>query len=550
MSGLAKDEVKNITAEDMRDYMYGHIQTMIEGSNKPSNVAFHYYMPPIPFGPELASFMDIGSQAKAWRDEGFTINDMMRSAVNFSTIVDYVPVIGNDPSVAEVVDLNALISSGSKVSGIYEAVLKNCRFFNNERPPEDKEKLQKLRNLLYIDSKDLSEIDEEEPLSDHGDLSDEDLIDPVEIDGEDLLTSVLSDGGVSTDDFVTDPGSLSSPTKLMQLYEALQSFYDQTELSALDQLKKVDRNDPNAGRRIQILQRKIRAAKRRWETQGHKRRVEAIISRIEQLSQGGMAEYLSDLRNRFEGNKILAAVFADADFGLSLLTESAYFTALRPNGILSAPSLMNFTLSSSNSSTWSKFKQSSSSASFKAPVIGIFGGAGGSVKKFDQNQQDKFFKEDFEISFEIVQGIVDRPWFAKEFIECRAYSTVDPRTGQPVGISNQIINLSDGKTPPSGSLAALPTTVYFVRNLKVKSKALANLSASDIDKIQGGGGVSIFGFGAKAAHTSETVETSYSSAANSGEITATGTYLIGMSSVFLKKSPDPDFDAFPKDKWI
>lgn len=545
MTGLAKDEIKNITAEDMRDYMYGNIQDLIEGSNKLDNVVFHYFMPPIPFGPELASFMDIGPTAKAWRDEGFTIRDMMRAAVNFSTIVDYVPVLGDGSNGSSIVDMNALISSGTKISNLYKSILENSRIFNNERSAEDKEKLRVLRELLYVEPPALEESTE---VADGTALDDADLTAPLDVDDSDFLTDIFEDGGLSSGDLITDPASLSTPTRPMQLYEALRSLYDQTELVVFDQLKNINPNDPNAGRRIKALKNKLRAVKQRWEAQGHKTKIENILARIEQLSQGGMAEYKSDLKENFEGNQIEVSVFADEEQGMGLLTEQAYYTALRPNGILNAPGTQ-VSISNSNSSRWSKFKRSSTSASFKAPVIGIFGGANASVTKFDQNQQNSFFKEDFEISFEIVQGIIDRPWFAKDFVECRAYSTVDPQTNLPIDAVNQITELSDGKNPPSGQLPALPTTVYFVRNLKVKSKALANLSERDIDKFSAGGGVSIFGFGLEAEHKNETIETNYSRAGASGEITATGTYLVGMSSVFLKKAPNPDFESFPKDQW-
>ena len=57
MPKLAKHQIENLSAEDMRDFMYGEIRAMIEG-NVPDNVCFHYFMPPIPFGRELAAFMD------------------------------------------------------------------------------------------------------------------------------------------------------------------------------------------------------------------------------------------------------------------------------------------------------------------------------------------------------------------------------------------------------------------------------------------------------------------------------------------------------------
>lgn len=571
MPGVAKDKIKEITAEDMRDYMYGNIQTMIEG-NVPDNVAFHYFMPPIPFGPELAAFMDIGPKAKEWRDQGFTINDLMRAAINFATIVDCIPAFTADTEDkgSDIVDINTLIASGTKLSKVYESILSNVRVFDNKRSDEDEEKLKALRALLYKDAPapisdsdagtDGADTGTGDPLDDLdlGDLdldlggSDDDLLSGFDDDDGDIDLDSLFDDGASVSAFVTDPNTISSPTVAMQLYEALMANYEQTVLSVLDQLKNVKPNDPNAGQRIKILKNRIRAAAQRWEVQGRRTKVRSIIARIEQLSQGGMPEYLAELRARFEGAEIIASLFADEEFGASLNAETAHYTALRPNGILSAPSLMKVKISSTSSSNWSKFKKRKTSASVKTPILGPFGSSGGSFNKFDQNRQSEFFKEEFEISFEIVQGLIDRSaWFAKDFVECRAYTTVDPRTNIALDPIAQITLLSDGKNPPEqGMVPMIPMTCYFVRNLKVRSAALARLSESDIDKISGSAGTTIFGFGAKAAHENTTIETSYSRANNVGEITANGTYLVAMSSVFLKQSPNPDFDTFPKDQWI
>ena len=551
MAELAKDQIENLTAEDMRDYMYGHIQSMIEGGNNPENVVFQYFMPPIPFGPELASFMDIGPTAKNFQEEGFTVNDMMRAAVNFATIVDYVPEIKNENSDDNVIDINTLISSGVKITSLYESILSNLRIFDNKRSEEDEEKLAALRKLLYVDPvvQDSSETDDSVEPQAGDDLTDDDLLDDFDSDAEVDLADIFDDGA-SIGDMITDPNQISPPTNAMKLYEALMANFNQVQLAAADQLKLISPNDPNAPLRIKVLKQKVKAARQKWEVQGRKRRVESIMARIEQLSQGGMPEYVAKLRERFEGNKMLAALFSSEEQGVGFLTEEAYYTALRPNGILTAPGLMKVTISNTNSARWSKFTKKGTSASFRAPAVFVFGGARGKLELNDENTQRSFFKNDFEISFEIVQGLIDRPWFAKEFVECRAYSTIDPRTNEALDAVNQITQLSDGKIPPEeGKLPAIPMTVYFIRNLKVKSSSLANLSEQDKSKVKGSGGFSLFGFGSKAAHTSDTIEASYSTAGTKGEITANGTYLIAMSSVYLKKSPDPDFETFPKDKW-
>ncbi len=547
MPNLTQEQVTNLTAEDMRNHMYGEIQSMIEG-NAPENIAFHYFMPPIPFGPELASFMDIGFKAKEWKDTGFTNNDLMRAAVNFAAIVDNVPEISKSKE-GQVIDLNTLISSGVTVSNVYDSILKNCRVFNNSRSEEDEEELEKLRALLYkIPKVKKADAVSESSSSKHHSL--EDTLSSSEDKTVNLDKIFAEDAFTSTKSIILDPDSISDPTTATILYDALKLNYETVVLTVLDQLKNISPNDPNAGLRKKILLGKIKSAKQRWEVQGKKTQVESIKARILQMSQGGMPEYLSELRDRFEGSEMLASIFMDEKAGPSLSSESAYYTALRPNGILSAAGLIKINISSSSINSESKFKNSSTSAGVAIPFsFGLL--VDGKITKANTINETEFYKNNFEISFQIVQGLIDRPWFEKAFIESRAYTTVDPRTRQPLDPVAQITKLSDGKIPPQeGIVKAIPMTVYFIKDLKVRSKVFKSLSGTDQDSLSGKAGVSIFGFGVNAGHENTTINTNFLEAENMGEISADGIYLIGMSSVYLKNSPNPDFDSFPSEQWI
>lgn len=553
MATSAKGRIKNITTADMRDHMYGEIQSLIEG-NPPKNVVFHYFMPIIPFGPELAAFMDIGPKAQEWKDKKFNNNDLMRAAINFAAIVDYVPEISNDKT-GNVVDMNTLIASGQKVSSVYESILFNCRVFNNSRSEQDQEKLEKLRALLYKKPEERKVEKVEEGLSAEDELSA--LL--TELDDENFNTddgfydTFFSEGeSAKSQSFIADPDSISEPTMITKLYDALALNYDTVYLNALDQLKAISPRDPNAGLRKKILINRVNAAKQRWEAQGKKRLVESIKARIQQMSQGGMPEYLSELKNRFEGSEMLASVFTDEEeFGIGLLSETAHYTALRPNGILSANGLMKIKIKSDEMDSESKFKYTSTSGSVGLKLPFKIGSIGGSGSKATTTKEDEFYNKEFEISFELVQGLIDRPWFEKAFIESRAYTTVDPRTKQPLDAVAQITKLSDGKIPPKeGLLKAIPMTIYFIKNLKIRSKAFAKLSASEIDDLSAKAGLSIFGFGTDVKHENKTTKTRHSTAETMGEISSDGIYIVAMSSVYLKDSPNPDFDSFPAEQWI
>ena len=126
-----------------------------------------------------------------------------------------------------------------------------------------------------------------------------------------------------------------------------------------------------------------------------------------------------------------ASVFSDPEFGASLLTEDAYYTALRPNGVLRAKSFLKVEIDNNSSENWSKLKTSKTSAGFSLGLGGIFGSASGS--RVLENRESEFLSADFTISFEIVQGLIDRHWLPMEFLESRAYTDCGSANGYGVG---------------------------------------------------------------------------------------------------------------------
>lgn len=539
------DDFQNVTTADLVDAMYGEIQSLIE-QGSPENIAFHYFLPGIPFGPELASFMDLGPAPKPLENEGdagevrFTGNDVVRSAVNFARIVDHIPTVGqvltktSEGDDTAVVDLNALISSGRTVSTIYKSVLDNCKVINNSLSPEDEIRLKELRAKLF-----------KPPVPEASAELEETAAEP---EAADLSLDELLGDGLDTGDIVTDPSELGEPTPLMFAYQATRTAFEMVQAEQLQFASTITASNPNAGALLALSKQKIEAARKRWENLGQKELVESIQAQIEQLSLGGMPQYVSNLRRLLEANKMHAAVFA-TDEGATLLTEDAYYAALRPNGILRAPSFLKITIDSDHVETWKSM--SSTSTSVKGAFLGLPLFATGKGKKVSEDSEQKFFSEGFSITFEIVQGLIDLPWCDLAFIESDAYTTVDPETKKPLDEVNEIIELSDGKRPPSGVMPIIPTTIYFARDVVVKSDALLTLSDTEKDTFNADAGISFFGFGASGDRMSKTTTVDTSRLDTEGEIRLDGLFIIAMASRFLEKAPNPDFESHPSSSdWI
>jgi len=323
-------------------------------------------------------------------------------------------------------------------------------------------------------------------------------------------------------------------------------------LAGLEKLSELSPNDPNIGEKMDIIKKRISASLRRWEAQGNKDDITSILSQIDQLSRGGMPEYVSNLRDLMKGNKIIAALFATDDEGVSLIGEEAYYTALRPNGILNSKSLMNVNISTEKTKTWKRFKSKKISGSAKGLFSGLPFTGSAKGKKTSTVSENGFTNDKFSISYDIVQGIVDRQWCDLAFLESGAYTTIDPSTKKKLDNVKEISRLSDGKIPPEkGSLRVIPMTVYFVRNLTVQSSAISAAIKQDVNSFSGSAGFSFLGFGAGGSKSTDTTKVDTSRAKSEGVITLEGTYLIAMASRYLGKAPNPDFESHPNaEDWI
>lgn len=562
----AKDRIRTMDAGDLQACIYGEIQKLIE-RGQPKNIAFQYFLPPIPFGPELASFMDIGAKVSRTADgeleEGgfsFTGNQYMRAAVNLARLVDFVPNVPNG-EFAEAGDLNALISSGQSISRIYKAIIENAKVPNSELSEKEQALRAKLENLLFFPP-----AKDEEPAEgggaapgpgadtggDLGDLDDLDLDLDLSATDEpfDLDAAIAEDG---TTGVTANPDEYRRRKKPYLIYEALAAFVRQKEVAVLDKLATITGNTPGGNERITMLKDDLKRARRRWETQGNKSKIEAIEAKIARLDAKGMASHVQALVERMEGQRFNAFAFemVDADNPdgqiVGTVQEEAYFTALRPNNVLRSGSMLQIKLESTSADSWTKHEKMSASASAR---YGFWAKGSASVDK--SRDQSIMEEDDFLVSFDIVQAVIDRDWLDLAFLHSRAYSTVDPVTKQPLLPMDDETLLSDGKRPPGGLMPLIPQTIYFARNLKVRSRAFAKMSDEERKSVRAslkaGGG--LFGWGARGAYSSDTQETDTSEAESKGELTANGLFIIAMASTYMPLAPNPNFERTPPENWI
>jgi hypothetical protein len=428
---------------------------------------------------------------------------------------------------------------------------------NNELSDKEKAIQQKLYNLLYKGPIDPAEEEGEPapgPAKSEKDAELDALLGGPEDGDDDFDLDALFSDGAEVGDFVADDKAVPEATQLKKAYDALEVLVDNVIAAENDKLNKLDPTLSNSAMMIKRAQDRVARAEAKWRTAGQKDRVEAIQAKLEQYSRGGMPLYLSRLRRQLEDNLLVASVTQDAADVDSVLAK-AYYTALRPNGILDAGSLMKVTISNTQREAFMRFENSKTSGGASLPIPQTPLGIGIKREKSDGEVEREFLRQDYTITFEIVQGYIDRPWLDLSFLQSRAYTTFHPETGKALDPVNEILTFSDGQVPPvEGRLRAIPVAAYFVRNMKIQSRAFMNLSDSERESVATGGELNFAGFPfakiAEIEHQSAGGENSSARFSSDGTLEMTGTFLIALASRYLEKAPNPDFDAFGKDNWI
>lgn len=150
--------------------------------------------------------------------------------------------------------------------------------------------------------------------------------------------------------------------------------------------------------------------------------------------------------------------------------------------------------------------------------------------------------DSFDLSFEIAQIPIVRPWFKEAFITSKTWR-FDP--GNP-DVKNK--DVSDGASPPAGLIAAYPTTAIFIRNLQLGIRQ-DSAAGQFIDKYQAssqsGGGYVNFGpffLGGTASHYSSSgySQSSWAHTWNDQGMSVDGMQLTAFRCHIFPKSPDPD----------
>lgn len=408
---------------------------------------------------------------------------MYQLAEQFARFVDIVPdASGIDDALYR---LNVKNDEGT-LSDVYEEILRFSQVVNTELTDELKAKIERFRQLLQ-----------------------------VEREQEDLIT------GEKTKMLVDSP--------LVKAYEDKHAAWMDAALEYNNaRIAALTASTPDAVHYFaingNILRSKVTFAMNDWINNGYKNEFEGIAARIDQITSRDLTLLKAQYKDALD-KAALTGLASGSTF---------YYTSLAPANFAKSKGWTRFTFSNTDFANYSKSENVKWGASARVNLgLFSFGGGGGKEKSTFEANTD--FSQ-FNMSFEICQVPIIRPWFKSNFITSKTWRFAQGDEG----FKNKIV--SDGKRPPSpdSMLPAIPTSMIFVRNLKMfisNSNSVANML--DV-KVGAGGSIGWGPFSIGGGYKKGTTERSMQYHSDSQGIYVDGMQCIGFKCHLLPKAPNPD----------
>jgi hypothetical protein len=346
---------------------------------------------------------------------------------------------------------------------------------------------------------------------------------------------------VTKTDLVTGAQTqVSQPSPLVEAYTEKMAAYDNAALDYNShRIDAMSASTPEAVNywavNANILRDKVKAAMDDWITNGYKDDYEEIAAFIDQVMARDMSMLKAQYKDDLEKAK-LTGIASGSDF---------YFTSLVPGSFATSDGWTQFGFtsgdfgqSSNSSSNWS-----TSSGGGGASFMGLFGGSASHSQSSSSSQfQGQFNADNFGLSFEICQVPIVRPWLKTPFLTSKSWRFTQRNPDAKKDI------LNDGGNPPKGIMQAYPTSVIFVRNLKLtlgESSGFTQWYNQQTSSSTSGGGFVTFGpfiAGGGGSTASGSGQHNFNSGAHwDGQtITVPGMQIVGYRCHILPKSPDPD----------
>lgn len=403
---------------------------------------------------------------------------LLLQASDFAHLVDFIP--DTSGFYARKTQEAVFQQTGTRLSEMYQQILNMSEVANSELTDVQKAKLAKFRELLTVTHKRVDVVTDEEVL-------------------------------------VTEDGPLvKAYKKYWSDYLVAALEYRSKQANALSRANNADLIDfSNNG---PLYRQKVSIAEDAWTGQGYRYDYEKIQAYIDQVTRANLLLWKQNLIRTFDDARKI-----DAD------GTPFYLTSFVPGNFARADAgWTTFKFAHSEYDYFSSQTKSSWSVGggFKAGLFGASGGASGSSANVSSGTNFT----NFSMSFSLAQIPISRPWLSMELLKSRGWRY---RPDTPLQ------ELSDGQSPPSGLLPAVPTSAIFIRDVTLNFDEMHSAYNAWSDSIQGGGSVSYGLFSLGGSYSRSKSDAKFKMSIDNRGLTIEGLQLIGFSCHTLPKCPDP-----------
>jgi hypothetical protein len=488
MSGIEVTDHSQTIMKMMMTKLYNTITGAGEaGEIKiPRNKSIMWMMPGIPFAPEEFAFCTKGIVG----DSAEETKELQHQAWVISKLFDFIPELpeGNMQFTDTTKMLQTMYgTTQDTISSVFGDVLKYSMILNNELSDEEKEKVQKFRNLL-------------------------------------TSTEVVENKVTGEKKTVSKPGEVTvAYNQKMNEYisaadELCGALIDAQSAKGPEGIKAVAR----WGAMGKHLKKKLEAAEMAWVSEGYKNEFEFMNGYINQVSMKSMVLYKQDLLNKYNSGKMNSTNEGTAG--------EFFYTTLIPGSFATSTGWTQFEFSDAHKETFSSEVTTKWGAQAGAKFGWHFSASADSEKK-EVVGTEKL--SDFKAHMEIAQIPIVRPWADFGFFFNRAW---DLDNLWYLSYDNKPV--SDGTERPVGRLVAYPVMAIFVRNVTFSFAESESMSKEIQKKFEAKGSVGWGPIGASGHYSKGSQTKEYKADIQDGKIIIPGIQLVGMLVNVLPKCPN------------
>jgi len=480
------------TLHDLGKLFYGQLYASVNGGDdtvpaqKDSFVS--WCSPALAFEPQDFKFAVQGLASGTATRPGTADEDKIlnRQAASFANLIDFIPDVGGIYDGRE--QDTVWRTSQARLSYMYGETLKFAKVVSTDLTPAEKAQLERFRGLLAITKKRVNPFTGE-------------------------------------DEEVTEP----SPV-MVSYSEKMEAYINAAlEYNAAREAAQVATGPEGRAavaywtNNASLLRLRVKAAKDAWTAQGYRNDVDRMNAYIAQTTQRDMLLWKQKLIENFEE--------ADVE---SIDRGHFKYTTLVPASFATNRGWTKFSTSHTSVNSSSSYASTSwgGSAGLNLGFFSIGGGVSSSERKYSSN----FAISEFQLSFELTQAGIVRPWFYPEFFMNKGWD-LPPGCGwhYPAKPSDGV-----GKPPngPKGTLIGYPTSMLFARNVKIVSKDFVSAYKEYSKSLSAGASVGWGPFQISGHYSNAESGRSFSSTSDATTLTVPGLQVLGFINRLIPKSPD------------